>query len=275
MWQDRARDQPVYIMHHGRPRLVLAAIEHLESLKSLQHEDSALVDERERLLASLTELVLLIDHDCTVRSCNLPARSFFGISEEGWRARPLGELVQAPFGPFLTTLARRVIDSGVQERIDLEIEKPTHRKISLITIPLPYGAAIIGEDATLTEDRDRAQRALRAIDSALAAVDGLATVQINPRGFVTTPTPSLSAMTKLGTELLESIRFSSLFDVKSRAQVGDAVNAVMNGEGSTRLSAQLLVNDGSMQPVRIGLAPLTSLTGIKGVEAVLVLCPSG
>ncbi len=270
LWQDRATRQPIYIMHRGRPRLALASVELLESLSaSGPQQRGDWPAERELLLDQLTEMVLMFDNELRVTGANLAARTYLKASSQDVQNATLTALIPGELGSFLADAARRSISTRVADRVEIG-DASVEQRLAITMVPLPSGIAVLARDISCEDALLEARTAVEAVDGALREIDGLACVRINLRGYLDTPTQSLTRLTGLTPAALAAVRFVGLFDIRSRPEIGEAIERVARDRQATHVSARLLVNGAAARDVRIGLSPIVERLAVKGVQGVIV-----
>lgn len=271
VWQDRAVVAPVYIVKRGRPRLVMLATELIEQLAAMPATDAGggWPAERQPLLDAVREAVILLDGEGRIRFANTAAHSCFGLGRDVAGA-PIERALSPILAGFLGDVITRVSRSGLREHLELAADRAGERHLSLVVMPLPDGVGLVAQDVTVLAELANAGGALSAVDSALAALEQVAKVRINLRGYLVRPTQSFARLTRLPLETLASVRFVSMIEIGTRAAVADAIERTIRERQATRIEARLLVNGLSPQPVAIGLAPLERGPAIDGVQAILL-----
>ena len=275
LWQERAARAPLYVLHRGRPRFVLTSIETMDALCAPHATDGGTDPARSDLridatvlLDGVSDLVLIADAEGAILASSRAARAHFGPL-----AAP-GAMVSAispgTTRPFLLDAIRRVVASGVGDRLEVPSAAREDRILSVAIEPSRRGVALIAQDGTTARDHASARAAERALDAAMLAATGVAGAAINPRGYIAAPTAALAALTGLAPAALAMIRFVALAEIGARVALGQAIERAMSGETPPPLIASLLVNRADPVPVRIGLAPSRSGTSIDGVAALIV-----
>jgi len=267
LWQERAVHAPVYVLHRGRPRLALASIELMEALCSARLRDRGAAG-LDALLDAIREIVVIVDGDLAVVRMSGAARRYFDL--DGQAGLTLDRLGGRVVADFLADRARRAIERGLAETVEIAATRRPGRRLSIDILPWGDGAALIAEDITLDDERRAAQGHVRALDDALAAVEDAAAARINLRGYLEDPTPSLAALTGIAVETLASVRFVTLLEVGSRVAVADAIEAVIADGVPRGVTARMPVNRADVRSIRIGLSLLRRGVAPDGVAAVLV-----
>lgn len=265
LWQERAARAPVYILHRGRARLALTSIELMEAMCAPSRAPG---DTGAALLEAIGDIVLIVDENLAIAQISAAARRHFDADEAAGLA--LTRLAPGPITDFLVETTERVIARGIAENVEIASSRRSGRRLSIAIQPWGPGAALFARDVTIEEELQDAIDHRRALDSALAAVEDAAAAQINLRGYLDAPTPSLAALTGIAGEALASVRFVTLFEVGSRVAVAEAVEAVIADGAPRSVSAMMPVNRAGSRPIRIGLSLMRRGLAPDGVAAILI-----
>ena len=269
LWQERAARAPLYILHRGRPRFVLASIETMDALCA-PHERSGGIAV-DTLLDGVSDLVLVAAADLRIAAASRTARAHFGgLASIGARLDGVAPLATRS---FLAEAIRRVVESGIAEELELTSAARAGRTLAVTLAPLDHGVALFAQDGTGPRDHARARTTEQAGAEAMAAAGGIAMATVSLRGYIVDPGPALVAMSGLARDALAMIRFAALAEIGGRVALSDAIERVLTDGGATALDCTLLVNRAAPVPVRIGLAAIRSGTAIDGVRAVVALRP--
>ncbi len=116
IWQEQARDEPVYIAHRGRPKCVLLFVEIMEALCDRgELTDVGADGQVAALIDSYDEAVILFDDEAIITHTNRAARARFAFAIEG---QPIdGLLVKG--NVFIASLVKRVLQSGTSEHLQV------------------------------------------------------------------------------------------------------------------------------------------------------------
>jgi hypothetical protein len=272
-WQDRALNRPVFINKRGRSRLVLMASELLNAANGQDQGDGAeRPDTGHPVIETLPLPVLLMDEQLVVRWHNRAAHDLFADSDAALIGSRFEQLTLFGGNDYPAAMLRRVCLSRMADSMELAVGSiRRERQLALSMQPVAGGVALIARDMGLHHALATAQAALGALDEALAMLPGVATLRINPRGYCTGSTASLTALTGLTAPALEQVRVASLFDVGSRVAVTDAVNAVFVDAAPRLIGATLLARGHDPVPVTVALGPIVSGSAILSVQAVLAV----
>jgi len=269
-WRERAARAPVYVLHRGHPRLVLASMAVMDALCAPHEAHSA--DQTQRVTALLDgspEMIVLADRSLSITAASRSARARF--VEAAAAGAALESLAPPPLAPLLAAAAARVVQSAQAEAIDLPLAHDPTQPMALWIEPYPDGVAVFGRLAGDTEALAAARIEQAALSEAMAMAGNCATARINARGYLDGPHPILSKLTGVSDQALGAVRFVSLFAVQSRVALGDAVEAVMTDAAPRRVTADLLVNRSDTRPAIISLTALGRTGAATGALALLIL----
>jgi len=272
-WRERAARTPVYILHRGRPRLVLASMAVMDALCA-PHADSAPPDSGRlaALLDGSPEMIVIADRSLTITASSRSVRARFGDA-----ARPgaaFETLAPPHLSPLLAAAAARVAQSSQAELIDLPLAYDPTRPVTLSIEPFPDGIAMFGRPAGDTEALATARAERAALDNAMAASGDIVVTRVNARGYLDGPQDALARLTGVSEQALSAVRFVTLFAVQARVALGEAIEAVMDDATPRRVTADLLVNRGDPVAATVALAPLSRNAATTGVLA-LILATAG
>ena len=269
IWQDRATRAPVYILHRGRPRLVLTSIEMMDALcapHAGREPDAAA--ELTSLLDGMREIVLLIDPAGKIIAASREAQRHFGASASA--GSPVAGL-GSDDGALLATAVERVAGAGVAEAMEIVSARRPGRRLSLAIEPTAQGVAVFARDVTTAEALHDLTATREACGAAAAATGRVAEVSINLRGHCESPGAALAAMTGVSAAALATPRFVTLFDVASRVVLGEAIERTIAEGMPQAVDVELLVNRAPNRPVRVGLAPRRRGAAVEGVYGMIVV----
>lgn len=261
-WQDRALGEPVYILHRGRPKLALASIDFLARLT----QRAGSVDNGAALIEAFDEPILMFDDEARLSRRNRAADSYFGLADG---LGGFGLSTDRPAEIAILQLARRVTHHRIAERLDVAIAPDSDRRVEVSASPVAGGALIVVRDVSLREAHARSAALVDATTGAIDGQDGLAAAHLNQRGHVALPSFSLARITGVPADQLGTTRFASLFEVRSRAAVGDAVERVLRGGDTETLTAELLVDGASRRAVTVSLSRIATRLGVEGAIALI------
>lgn len=260
-WRERALVSPVYILHRGKPRLVLASVELIERVARAGDVDR---NRQAALLDGSPEMIVIADRTGAIVAASRSVRARFG--ERATPGASVGGLVVPDAAAMLLSAIGRVAESTLTETIELALAGEPGRPVSLAIAPHPDGVAIFGRDAAYAaDDRD-------SFDQTFAMSPDAAVARIDEHGFLDGPHTSLSALTGIPGPMLSSMRLVTLFAIESRAEVGAAIAEVAE-DGTQRSITAPLLTQNEPRLVTASIAPRRRGESIHGV-VVLILAAS-
>lgn len=266
-WQERALTQPVYIRHHGRPRLVLASVDFLEHIVSSRPPDGPGSRTLQALLDITDAFVILTDDRLCVVNMSMAARHHLG--DPDWHGRPLAELMPPPIAPIIARAVDQVRASAVPENLQLRIDAATGRRLDITVHPYGSGIAILARDRGEADARIATAAIADAVRETLSLLGDIAVLRINLRGYVTEATPSFAALCGLAPEAYRSVRAATLFDVSTRMVVSDAIERAIERLEPQRLDARLMVNRGETIDVRVAISAEPLRSSVEAIVATI------
>ncbi len=271
LWQERANREPVYVLHRGRPRLVLTSVEMMQALcaphEALARDAGTLGAGVDTLLDLMADMLLLVDRDLALIAASRAARRYFGESAQP--GTPLADLLQSPNAALLIEAVRRVMASGLAEAIDIGAPF-AGRTITVAIDTVDTGACLRISDVTVADEL-AAMRTAQIADASALSATGLAAIgRINLRGYLEGPTGAIAAMAGVAPESLAGTRFVGLIDIGTRAAVGQAFENAIEAHAPVRVDAQLLVGGAAATPVQIGFGPVARGSTIDAVSVAVV-----
>jgi PAS domain-containing protein len=260
-WRERALRAPVYILHRGRPRLILASVELVDMLcRPLEGGDG----DGQRLAALLEgspDMIVIVDRTLAIVAASRSVRARFG--GDAMRGAPATGLVAPDGARALAEAIRRVAASALAEAVDLPLAGEPRRRVSLAIEPHPDGVALFGRETGAAND-DRA-----SLDETFAVSHGAAVARIDRYGFLDGQHTALAALTGIGDAMLSTLRFVSLFTIETRGAVADLIAAV-TADGEPRSGPARLLTEGEPRDVKVAFAPRRRAAAIDGVVALIL-----
>ncbi|CAN5287171.1 hypothetical protein BH10PSE15_BH10PSE15_06380 [soil metagenome] len=261
-WQDRAARAPIYVLHRGRPRLVLTSVEIMDALCAPHSSgQTGCSPDLAAVLDRIADRVLIADEFQRIVAASVNARRDFGTLADAGAA--LSGLVAERCRAQLVAAADRVLRTGVAMALDLSAWQHPERSLNLVIDTWPGGLMLVAGDVAETHD-DAA-----ALEAATAANDIAATALIDADGRLEGATSALAWLCQRSAAALSGTQFAALFEAP--APIRDAIDRVIATTASVRLDAALRADRETALAVRIGLAPRHAGLTKSGVAAMLVV----
>ena len=273
VWQERAVRAPVYVLHRGRPRLVLTSVDIMDALCAPHMlGDDQPSSGPSALLDLIGDVLLTTDREGYVTAASRGAREQFGAAAAP--GEPLDRIAGEAARPVLTATLQRVAATGVADQIDIPSARRRDRRFAAEITPYGDGLLVHARDLTLAAELRQAAAEEATLRAAIAAVQDSAVARINLRGHVEAPDEAFARLIGLPAGALDGVRFVSLVETSARPQVGEAIERAIGDGATVAVTAQLLLNRGDPRTVRIGLAPRRTGLAITGVTAMIVPAPA-
>lgn len=272
MWQDRAAHGPLVVTHHGRPRVMMLAVEHYEELTAghglgAQEEDL----ESARLsvvLGQIGSAFAAFDTSLRFVRLNAAAIAHFGQPEE----RLIGRTPEEVFSGREAMIAghlREALRTGEEMQVDVPAGAHGERLLRMRFFPYPGGVGVTFRNVAGMRNAERAEQEHIAQAQARLAHGGVGVGRLGPRATFEAVEPPLAQMVGFTAERLEGVRFTDLLALPSRPQASEAIEAVLTGHGPRAFDGVMLVNGGGELAVRVALAELRDGFAISGASVMV------
>ncbi|MBU3076618.1 PAS domain-containing protein [Sphingomonas quercus] len=267
MWQDRAAQGPLVVTHHGRPRVMMLAVEHYEELAA-GHGPAAEEEDLESarlsvVLGQIGSAFAAFDTELRFVRLNAAAVAHFGQPEE----RLIGRTPEEVFTGREAMIAghlREALRTGEEMQVDLPAGPNGERLLRMRLFPYPGGVGVTFRNVAGLRNAERAEQEHAALAQARVTHGGVGVGRLGPRATFEHVEEPLAQMAGFAPERLGGVRFTDLLSLPSRAAASDAIEAVLTGQGARAFDSIMLVNGGGELPVRIALAELRDGFAISG-----------
>jgi PAS domain S-box-containing protein len=256
MWQDRARDAPVVVTHHGRPRCVLLSANSFNAMRqpeNLEARISQIGLEQSILAERIDAGFLVLDQLLNVTIANTFASMLFETARDMLTGARLSDLIPDFADSVVEAQLRRALRS--REAIHTSVVL-NNQQMHLHAFAWPGGLAMTIKPSE-GEERSEQMEAENAAFRTLIQMDervGVATLTV--RGTLSKVDEGFASVTGLDAQRLQGTRMLELILRHDRALVGEAIEAVFRGSKRDSVDASLLNNNGEDVPIRILLAAL-------------------
>ncbi|MBW6522378.1 hypothetical protein KZ810_02605 [Sphingomonas sp. RHCKR47] len=251
LWQERASRHPVYVVHRGRPRLVLLSIEIMDALCSRTETPEVSSEEQvAALIDNYEEAVILLDHSAIITHVNRAGRARFTSAKEG---RPLADL-SGRGSALIGSTVKRVIKSGTSETLHISSPDRPGRELTIAIDAIPGGCMVVARDATAVEELFDSELGREAIVDAIEASGRTATFRLNQRATLVEPRAAFAAMIGATLEHLHGTRLMALIAVSDRQRVSKMIEHVFDAGGSASEEIEFLVEGERKQRAILSLA---------------------
>lgn len=270
-WQERATRAPVYVLHHGRPRLIIVGVELAGTLAGSGPGDQPSTALLGPILDTLDLPLLLLDDAGLIARANTAARARFGERVE--TGTGVVSLSQRD-GGTLAAAVRRVLDGAARERVTVATDRSPGRALGVTIEPLPAGCLLRVEDETAATETLAAAAARDSIIAAFEATGMAALARVSLRGYLVAPRPALAALLNTPLALLTGTRLLTLVAAGDRPAVGDSLERASGGEADDAANAALLTGDGEELAVTLSFWPIRVNGRVEEVVAAVVRRPA-
>lgn len=266
LWQERALQQPVFVLRRGRPSLVLTSLDLMRRLCA-PHEAASDTTLATLLMDAMRDSVVVVDAAGRIDDLNRAARVAFGGGGIG-KGQPLARLFGDAVARFVLNLADRARRVGVPEQAEVALRD---RRYSIAIVPFDEAALIVAADVSVDEEGEAIAHRLSAIEGAIDALPGMGWVRLNLRGYVAGVGASLARLTGIERSTLMAVRFVTLLDAQDRTVVAQAIDEVIGDGAPRRATARLQRRDGSSLAVELSLAAERGRSGVEQVTIALAV----
>lgn len=232
LWQERALQQPIFVLRRGRPSLVLSSLDLMRRLCA-PHDAARPGPLLDLLLDAMREVAIIVDPGGRIARFNRAARIVFpGIGA----GMPLAGTVPDSIARFLLDLATRARRSGAADQAEVTIAA---RQMLFAIVPADDGVLLVASDVTIMAEAAGCMSRLDAFGETIDRFDDMAWARIDLRGYVEQHSESLPRLAAVDRDALQAVRFVTLVDQGYRSAVGAAVDDVIRGGSSRCLSIAL------------------------------------
>lgn len=271
-WQSEALKHPISITHHGRERLILAAVE------QFQHSASANEAELEKALSlsrSLNSTILdqveegyvRFDEHLRIISVNRVVDETLG--------RPREQLIDAALVDTFPSIAssvwqnhlQRVLRSRKAENFESRFD---HIHIRARAFPLLEGVGVIFHN--ITEEvrlRDACENSDAQI-AAMANIAELSSVHMNHQGRIEFADDAFCQLTSFTSADLTGHKLTDLVSIENRRPLSEALERVLGGAERTKLLIGIRDKSGGEHATTFSLAPIMSDLIVRGAYAMVL-----
>jgi hypothetical protein len=262
MWQERALQQPLFVLRRGRPSLVLTSLDLMRRLCD-PHDRSASEPLANLLLDAMREVVFITDEANRIVQVNRAGRIAFPLATPG---TPLSASLPEPTARLLGELADRARRVGAADQAEVSI---AGRQITFAIVPMGDGALYVGTDISADVEAGRCAARLTAFDEAIDLFDAIAWARITPRGYIEATSATLTRMTGIEGSALCAARFVTLVEPGARGSVAEAIEAVIADGLPRRLDVALTPLSAPAFSAQIALSAERSSRSVTGVVALV------
>lgn len=256
VWQDRARDAPVVVTHHGRPRCVLLSANSFDALRQpddVEARAGQIRLEQDILAERIDAGFLVLDQLLDVAAANTMASVLFETGREELAGARLADLIPEFMDSVVEAQLRRALRYRESVRTSIVLKG---ERMHLHAFPWPGGLGMTFKPARSDAGSEHAEAENAAFRALIQMDDGVGVATLTVRGTLAKVDEGFASLVGLDGQRLQGVRLLDLILRNDRMTVGSAIESVLCGGKRSAIDASLLDNDGDEVPVRILLAAL-------------------
>ena len=263
--QALAQDRPCVITNHSRETHVLLSIKEYRSL--LEKPETIEADPLIEIGRMTNEAMIIFDEERRVLHANYIATAMLRMSDGELNGALLGEIPEIR-DIIVGIMVRRTCISN--EPTSTEAVSPFSKNawIRVRTFPWRTQNLLLIQDITDQISSRRLANIKASIIDAMRVHGGIGYARISLRGTIDQVDGSFPLMLGLPAERLVGSPMENLLEISGRSAFRDALEDVLRGDESKRLSVHLITNSGVIEEV---VVVMVQLNGPYGVEGVVVL----
>jgi len=272
-WQESTAGGPLFVTVRGRKRYVLLSIDHYDSIarngfaeRSGSEEGHVRLD---TVLDRIEEGFLSVNPEMRVQQVNPAACAYLRDSRSNLIGRNLIDGFGALAHSLILAHLRRAATAGEIGDFDAPSFAFRGEWLHIRTFPLGDGAGCLFTNITREVEVRRAFAASEALTAAMAAHAGIGRGTLSPRATFVEVDRQLAALAGFEPETLMRARLTDIVAIDRRVAVGEAIEAVMSGQGPRALDSLLMVNRGDPCEVRIALSEVRGDYASEGAIVVI------
>ena len=274
VWQDRASQCPVVVTHHGRPRVVLMAIDAYEKASAPMTSIPGDTEATLRLSALAEHCgcgFLALDEALRITLINSQAAMHLGLPPNKLIGKTVPELRPDVAQSPQAAVFRKVLDDGEPITMDVPTYDDPRHLWRIHVFPYPGGVAATFQSVVHEMQIDVDAREREAIFAAALAHGNVAAGRLSLRGTFLRQDPNLARAAAVPTDKIVGARLTDLLALKYRAAASDEIEAVFGRGETRRFRSRLHVNGGNERDVSIAIAPIQEPIGITGALMLMTM----
>lgn len=269
-WFQQASVSPVFISHHHRVSHVLTSIEwyhaHLTPASCLTEDPAVIIRQATDLFG---EGFFWLDKDMRIVGANQAAATHFGVEREQFVGQLLLNVSPALGDSLIFGKLRSSLRDGTRHSADVPSVVRQGGWVHFETFPFREGVACWFRVITDEMEAHRLADVKGAILAAMDAHGGVGYARLNNRLSIDRTDNAFAQMIRISRDRLIGVTFLDLVERKYRVDVRDWLETVLRSDGCGGMDCALLSNDGTVLPVRMGLAELRGQYVSEGAVVVV------
>lgn len=255
VWQARASAAPLAVARHGRPRLVLASVEHYLALaqgRPTGRTCSAMAAIPEHS----SEALLVLDRDLRILAVNRLFEDMVGSPAARLVGQAWAELFPDAARTVIADQMRHVLRTGAAVRFEAPAIQANGRRYDFSLFAHEHGVAALIVDRTVEAELREQIEEYRSLVSSFAVVPDAGYVRVNLRGFIEAASPQVPRL--LGFDPAERPHrlLTDLLCADARIEALERLDEVLTGGRPARFPVAMMNAAGEAVAVKLALAPI-------------------
>ena len=270
-WQDRTSHGPVFVTHHGRPRVVLLSVEDYARIAATTPDASKTATDAASslLIDRLDDGFIAFDEDETICRVNTAAALHFRRQPEDLVGVPLDRLRELPGSPVVIGYARRALLAGEVATVDAPSTRCPGEIIRVHVFPFPGGGACLFRNVMPQRRAAEVAAGQTALAEALDRHGAILHARLTVQGSFAEIGEAHARRLGFAVEQLCQIRFPDLLGLACRAKARALFDDVVQQGRAQAFDGRLLLEGVTERAVHIALAPIRGDFAIDGVMLVM------
>lgn len=273
VWQERAFANPVVVVRHGKPRLVLSsAAEFFSEAQAPQDtKEAAVLSACAGIPDHSTEALLVMNREMRVLAVNRIFEDLAGRHASNLIGRTGPELFAAGCEPIVSGHFRHALQTGAPVQFEIPAAMVEGRHYGFSVFPHADGIAALIVNRTTEAALREELETYRSLTAGVALAVNIAHARLNLRGMVEEASPQFGRMLGLDPTARFDIPFPEMIVPEVRAQTVAILDRVMSGAAATSLATAFIGKGGEAVQMTASLAPIWRGPLVKGVTVVIQL----
>lgn len=268
-WRTAAHAGPVFITTRRHTTHVLLAANAYERLGGAQSAGGPESDELVDLADWIDEALLVCDAELRIVHANRVTGAITRKPVHAMIGAPLLSALPEIAGSLMETHARRTALAGEPSAVDIPSPFAQGSWLRLQCFPLGPRNVLMFRDVTEDIQRHRLADVKAAILDAMAVHGAVGYIRVSVRGTIERADQPICEILQLPEPRLIGVPVSDLIVVSDKVSFREQLEGVLRGNGSRKLTARLMANDGRQSAFVIGIVQLQGAYGAEGAVMVL------
>lgn len=269
VWQERAFANPIVVVRHGKPRLVLSSAQDFfaGAPEPQTSKESGVLSAYAGIPDHSSEALLVMNRDLRVLVVNRVFEDLAGLHASNMIGRPGADLFAPGCEPVVSGHFRHALQTGMAIQFDMPSALVEGRHYTFNVFPHADGiAALIVNRTAEVALRDELE-VCRSLAASFALAVDLAHARVSLRGLVEEPSPQFTRLMGLD-PTRPPLPFIEMVAEARRRQAAEALDRVLAGGPAVRLETALEGREDISAVVAV-LAPIWRGPAVKGATLVV------